>query len=176
MQYSFSVESIPDRLQFFVTIIFALMSEDFMYHFCHKFLHWGPVYTYVHKQHHSYLTTIGLAGEYCHPIEYAIAGFLPSTLAAILLGKRMHFSSVLIWSAVKTIETVESHSGYWFSWSPYRLVPLVIQTSYHDYHHTHNVGCYSSTLSFWDTVFGNNREYFKYIEEREKVEEAKKVM
>jgi sterol desaturase/sphingolipid hydroxylase (fatty acid hydroxylase superfamily) len=43
--------------------------------------------------------------------------------------------------------------------------------SYHDFHHTHNVGNYSSFFQIWDTIFGTNKSYFKYLE---KVKESRR--
>ena len=43
--------------------------------------------------------------------------------------------------------------------------------SYHDYHHSTNVGNYSGFFSFWDTICGTNQHYYKAIakEEEEKI-------
>ena len=134
----------PDAKQFFAEYIFCTMCEDLLYHFVHRLLHWGPFYTYIHKIHHSYETTIGIATEYCHPIEYVIAGFYPTSLAALLLRKKLHIVSVMMFTMAKTFESTESHSGYHFAWSPFKLFPFANPGNYHDYHHTHNVGNFSS--------------------------------
>jgi methylsterol monooxygenase/4-alpha-methyl-delta7-sterol-4alpha-methyl oxidase len=63
---------------------------------------------------------------------------------------------------------VESHSGYRMSWSPFRVLPFAQATSYHDFHHSHNVGNYSSTLTFWDHFFSTNAAYFSYLKQKRK--------
>lgn len=51
-----------------------------------------------------------------------------------------------------------------------RLLPLSGSANYHNYHHTHNIGNYSSFFTFWDTIFGTNKNYFKFIAKKEKDE------
>lgn len=157
-----TIEELPDLPTFTANIIFCLICEDLMFHFLHRFLHWRPIYPYIHKLHHDYTTTVSIASEYANPLEYYITGFIPSTMAAILLKKRMHFYTAMIWMFARSWETTDGHSGYEFPWSPFRLLPFSTSATYHDFHHSHNVGNYSSMFTFWDTVFGLNVEYYSY--------------
>ena len=68
----------------------------------------------------------------------------------------MHVRTLLAWTLIRTGETADGHSGYEVPWSPYRLVPFAAGARYHDFHHTHNLGNYSSMSSLWDTVMGSN--------------------
>ncbi len=43
--------------------------EDTWHYFAHRFLHWKPIYGYVHKVHHTYTAPFGIVAEYAHPIE-----------------------------------------------------------------------------------------------------------
>ena len=36
----------------------------------HRALHLPAIYGYVHKVHHQYKTSIGIASEYAHPVEF----------------------------------------------------------------------------------------------------------
>jgi len=78
----------------------------------------------------------------------------------VVLGKNCHIVTIGLWTIVRICEATDGHSGYEFSWSPYRLLPMSGSASYHDYHHTHNVGNYSSIFSIWDTVFGTDKDYY----------------
>ena len=69
----------------------------------------------------------------------------------------------MLWIIARTGEAHEAHVGYEFSWSPYRLIPFSTDASYHDYHHSHNIGNYSSQFIFWDTLFGDNKTYRKFV-------------
>ena len=135
------------------TIAFCMICEDFAFHFTHRFLHWRRIYPYIHKIHHTYVTSVGIAAEYSHPLEFIFGAVIPGALGGLILGKRMHFCTFLIWGIVRLGETLDGHCGYEFSWSPYRLIPFSTSASYHDFHHSHNMGNYSSFFSFWDTIF-----------------------
>jgi len=41
-----------------------------------------------------------------------------------ILGSKVHIATSVMWSIVRGMETVDAHSGYEFSWSPFRLLPL----------------------------------------------------
>lgn len=69
------------------------------------------------------------------------------------------------WWIARGYESNEGHCGYEFSWSPFRFVPFATGYGYHAYHHLTSVGNYSSFFSFWDTVFGTNTSYKKYLDE-----------
>lgn len=74
-----------------------------------------------------------------------------------------------MWIIMRVGESLDSHCGYEFSWSPYRLLPLSGSTSFHDYHHSTNVGNYGSYFTFWDTIFKTNKSYFTWLAKKEKV-------
>lgn len=164
VKYKFAPEDLPDVKTFTFTIIFFMMSEDMMFHLMHRLLHHRWLYPYVHKLHHEYKTTVGLAAEYSHPIDFFLTGIVPTTLAGVLLGKYTHIATVIAWNIARIFESIDGHCGYEFSWSPYRLIPFGASASYHDYHHSHNVGNYSSMLTFWDTVLGSNDDFHKFNE------------
>jgi sterol desaturase/sphingolipid hydroxylase (fatty acid hydroxylase superfamily) len=143
-----------------MTTAFSMLCEDFMFHHTHKFLHWRRIYPYIHKIHHTYITTVTIAAEYAHPIEYILGNAIPASLGGIILGKRMHYVTFLLWGVIRIGETVDGHSGYEFSWSPYRLIPFSTSSIYHSFHHSHNVGNYSSFFSIWDTINGTNKAFY----------------
>ena|ERR1700733_3672113 len=151
-----SVEQLPNSYTLIASIVFMMICEDFTFHFTHKFLHWKVIYPYIHKIHHTHVTTIGIAAEYAHPLEYLFGNIVPGVMGALILGGNCHLFTVLSWGLVRLGETLDSHSGYEFSWSPYRLIPLSTSAKYHDFHHSHNIGNFSSFFSFWDTIEGTN--------------------
>ena len=142
------------------------MVEDFGFHLGHHSFHYFPlVYKYIHKMHHDHLMTYSLADKYAHPVEYIVAQVIPPLVGPFMLGKYMHMATAYTWFAIRAMEAIESHSGYEFSWSPFRLVPFASDYGYHSYHHSHNIGNYSSLFSTWDSVFGTNKAYFEYMEQ-----------
>ena len=118
------MNDLPDTPKLMATVLFCMMCEDLTFHLTHRFLHWRVIYPYIHKVHHSYVTTIGIAAEYTHPIEFILGAALPGSVGALILGKHMHFCSMLLWMLVRIFETLDGHSGYEFSWSPFRLIPF----------------------------------------------------
>lgn len=97
--------------------------EDLFFHIFHRLLHWRVIYPYIHKKHHEYKESIGIAAEYSHPFEFALTSY-PSVLGAELLGKRMHTYTYFLWVIVRILETVDGHSGYEFPGNPFRAFPL----------------------------------------------------
>ena len=45
---------------------------------------------------------------------------------------------------------MEVHSGYEFSWGIMKFLPGKVGTSYHDFHHSHNIGCFGGFLKLTD--------------------------
>jgi sterol desaturase/sphingolipid hydroxylase (fatty acid hydroxylase superfamily) len=43
----------------------------------------------------------------------------------------------------------------------------------HDFHHSHNISNYGGMFWFWDTVFGTNRAYYKFVSQLEEKEKLK---
>lgn len=162
IKYKFDTESIPDFKTLILTIVFCTVVEDITFYCSHRTLHTKFFYPLIHKIHHQFITTISLGTEYAHPIEYAFGNLIPGFMPIIILGTRIHFFTFIVWIIYKFGEALDGHTGYDFSWSPYRLIPFSASASYHDYHHSHNVGNYSSMLTIWDSIFGTNKAYHEF--------------
>mmetsp|Transcript_11278 Transcript_11278/g.1010 ORF Transcript_11278/g.1010 Transcript_11278/m.1010 type:complete len:140 (+) Transcript_11278:589-1008(+) len=138
-----------------------MICEDFSFYWAHRILHTFPfLYKKVHKIHHEFVNSVSISSSYAHPIEYILGNSVPTALGFMILGNKCHFVTYLIWLGIRLFETIDGHCGYEFSWSPYRLIPLSGSSEYHNYHHSHNVGTYCSFFTFWDTIFGTNKDYF----------------
>ena len=171
--HSRAIEDLPDGPTLALTLAFFMVCEDFAFYFSHRFLHWNVIYPYIHKVHHEYNVTIGIAAEYAHPLEFMFGNLLPTALGPMILGPRTHMFTVFVWYTVRVGLTLDGHSGYDFSWSPYRMIPFSTGGEYHDYHHAANVGNYASNSAFWDYVFGTNKEYYKYLKARQDKQDLK---
>jgi len=143
------------------------------YNFTCSFLHWKRVYPYIHKWHHSYYHSIGIASENAHPVEFLIGNLIPVVAGPLLL--RSHVFVFWFWLWVRIAETIDAHSGYEFPWSPARLTGLFGMAStatHHDFHHSRNRGCFGSQFTFWDRVFGTDAEFNAFQAKLERGEEA----
>jgi len=134
--------------------------NEVLFHYSHRLLHWRPLYKRIHKQHHKYIGTIGFAAEYAHPVEQLLANQGPTIIGSIVQG--VHPLILLVWLAWRLENTYEGHSGYCFKGTLLNKIGLLHanQAPHHDFHHTHNVGCYSSI--FWDWVDGTLDAREKY--------------
>lgn len=81
----------------------------------------------------------------------------------MILGAHLHMFSYIIWGVIRLMNTVYTHSGYEFPWFPNNMLLFWVNASYHDYHHSHNIGNYGSMFSLWDSLIGSNTVYFSYI-------------
>jgi len=172
LRNSYDIQQLPEWYTSVWQICVCMMCEDTLFHFSHRLLHHRSVYGYFHKLHHEYKTTIGLASEYTHPVEFVISSVIPFSSGPLLLG--VHGYTLFMWTLLRTGETIDGHSGYEFPWSPYRLLPFSGSSSYHDYHHSHNVGNYSSFFTWWDTLFGTNVDYYKFAAKQEQHQKSVK--
>lgn len=161
-----SVEDIPDLFTLAATVLFCMFVEDSAFYLSHRLLHHPKLYPYIHKLHHQHNTSIGIAADYSHPIEFAILVMLTG-LGPRLLGENVHLLTVFTWYIVRAAESFDGHCGYEFSWSPYRLIPFSGSAEYHDFHHSANVGNFGSFFSIWDSFFGTNQAYYKMLEMRQ---------
>ena len=124
-------------------------------------LHHRSIYKHLHKQHHEFINTIGIASEYAHPIEAIFSNYVPTLFGPYILGS--HAVVLLLWLAIRVFETIDAHSGYALPWSPWNLF-LTVQggAARHDFHHSHNMGSYGSFTKFWDWVTGTDIPFKEY--------------
>jgi sterol desaturase/sphingolipid hydroxylase (fatty acid hydroxylase superfamily) len=170
VSYNKEIEGLPSSFELLWQLSFCMFCEDFTSYHTHKAIHHKWIYPYIHKLHHEYYMPICISAEFAHPVEFIVSNMLPSVIGPKLLGHRIHLFTVMIWTAFRTTETIEDHSGYEFSFSPYRFIPFCGSASYHDFHHTHNIGNYSSFFHIWDSVFGTNVAYFNHLKLKEKLD------
>ncbi|EDQ88186.1 uncharacterized protein MONBRDRAFT_26349 [Monosiga brevicollis MX1] len=66
-------------------ILFCMLVEDTMFYWTHRTLHHRRIYKYIHKQHHKFRDSIGLAAEYAHPVENLFGNVVPLWMGPMLL-------------------------------------------------------------------------------------------
>ena len=60
----------------------AQVFNDFFFYWSHRAFHITAVYPYVHKKHHTYTGSIGIAAEFAHPAETLISNTFPTVHSA----------------------------------------------------------------------------------------------
>ena len=174
VSFKVSLEEWPSIYELSSQIFFFMICEDFAFYWGHRMLHSKVFYAKIHKIHHEYKNPISLSSEYAHPVEFVFVNMLPNAIGSKILGAKVHLVTYVLWLIIRVFETLDGHSGYEFSWSPFRLLPLSGSASYHNYHHTNNDGNYGSFFMVWDTVMGSNKNYFNYLEKENEGELKKK--
>lgn len=147
-----------------------MLCEDTYYYFGHRLLHHKLLYPWAHKTHHQYTMNVGIATEYIHPLDYVFLTLVSIGLGPSILGKQMHLYTFLMYNMLRTVEGFDAHCGYQFPWSPVRLLPLTSKifslktlgpSTFHDYHHSANIGNYAAWFCHWDYIFGTSEVFYK---------------
>eukprot|EP00045_Choanoeca_perplexa_P003762 m.33273 g.33273 ORF g.33273 m.33273 type:complete len:268 (+) comp12216_c0_seq3:255-1058(+) len=143
-------------------ILVAMMVEDTMFYWIHRTLHHKSLYKHIHKQHHLFGNSIGIAAEYAHPVEAILGNVIPFWAGPLLM--KSNLWTMLIWFVLRVWEATDSHSGYAFEWSPWNLLQRVQGgAARHDYHHSHNIGSYGSFFKFWDWIMGTDQQFNEFM-------------
>ena len=162
-KFSLKAEDYPSPFEIMWHITCCLIIEDFGFYWLHRLFHTSYLYKAIHKKHHNYKKTVGIAATYAHPIEFFFVDLAPNGIGRRIFGSKMHIITSYMLSVIRILETTDGHGGYEIPWSPFRLLPLSGSATFHDYHHSHNLGNYGGLFSFWDTVCGTNKKYLEYI-------------
>jgi sterol desaturase/sphingolipid hydroxylase (fatty acid hydroxylase superfamily) len=142
-----------------------MIFEDFFFYWIHRILHHPYIYEKIHKKHHRYLNLIHLNSVDAHPIEYFFGNFFTTISGSLVMGPRFHFITLLVFGFFRIIEGTETHCGYEFNFSMFKIYPFQIQNSYHSYHHIKNMGNYCIFFSIWDDIFRTNKNFYKAIKD-----------
>lgn len=157
---------LPSWPRFLAEIAFMILMNETGQYWVHRLLHAHPLlYKYIHAQHHRFVTPITFAAEYSNPIEMILSNDIPTFLGGWILGS--HLCTMMIWTFARVLITIDAHSGYSFPWSPVaRLKSIFVGPDGHDWHHSHNKGNYG-ILWFWDSICGTDKEYRKWLAQKE---------
>lgn len=147
----------------YVSIILLLISfySFFLQNaFLHKAFHDYPFLFRWHKLHHQFITTTGIAAEH-HTLIDSIANGIITLLPCIIL--QLHPILWCIHMFLRTWESVDSHSGYAFPFTPFQYLPgFAHQQEYHAFHHYAYQGAFSCLL--FDHLTGADKPYLKKIQ------------
>jgi sterol desaturase/sphingolipid hydroxylase (fatty acid hydroxylase superfamily) len=162
-EFNLDMKNLPSFTEVCVQVALCVVFDDLFFYISHRTLHHKKLYSLIHKIHHEYKHTISISSEYAHWIEYLLGNLLASSIFPLAMGKNMHFVTYIMWVATITCEAADGHSGYDFSWSPHRILPLNIGSEYHYFHHLTFTGNYASEFYIWD-MLGNtlNKYYLNY--------------
>ena len=101
----FSLKKLPSLLRIIATLLIWHVLFDTWFYWAHRLFHTKFLYKRIHKQHHKFMTPIGIAAVYAHPIEDLFVNLgstfigpvvLPSHFVVWLLYMGMRFNEVRI--------------------------------------------------------------------------------
>ena len=79
-------DPLPDYKHIFTTMCLANVFNGVFFYTAHRIVHSKALYVYIHKQHHEYAGTMGIAAEYANPVEQVLANMIP-TLGGVFLAR-----------------------------------------------------------------------------------------
>lgn len=167
--FDFSDAGAPSVYKFYCQFFFCVFVLDFFFHMNHRLFHTSFFYKRFHKIHHRYKVTLFCATTYCHPVEMVICNLIPAGIGPMLLGAQMHVTAVMGYFLLAALGAIIDHCGYEFTFSPFRMVPFSCHYGYHVFHHSHNVGNYSTVWHLWDTLLSSNSEYWQALDDHSEV-------
>ena len=141
------------------TFLGAHAFNDLGFYWSHRLLHEVPfLYRTVHKQHHEYAGSIGIAAEYAHPIESLFSNIIPSIGGVIFFGCH-HPLCIIVWVSVRLYQTYCAHGGLAQQGTVVDALGFghVESACFHDHHHTANKGNFGSCVTDW--LFGTMDSY-----------------
>lgn len=138
-----------------------MIADDVIYMYFHRAFHELPGLYKYHKIHHEYEKNFSLIGQYCHPLEQLVGNIVPSMI--VFMFYKTHIFVFFLWQIYKIYLSTEGHSGYEFPWSPFRILPFIYGPSYHDFHHSKNVGNYSASIYVFELLTGTNKAFFDRV-------------
>lgn len=141
-----------------LSLILCVFLHDTWFYWTHRFMHWRPVFKYMHLTHHRSVTPTPWAIFAFSPLE-AICQFLGLSLLIIFLP--MCPIVILLFLMYDTAVNVGGHTGFeiipaWMEKLPvFRWFNTV---RHHDTHHTNVRVNYGSFLNVWDRWMGTFRD------------------
>ena len=155
--------SLPSCRSLLLQFLGCMLLDDFLFYWTHRALHHYPLlYKHIHKQHHKFGHTVGLAVEYAHPVEDLLNA--ASTMAGpVLFGS--HMALVWLYPTIKLTQSIDAHSGYDlpFPLSIWSAVDAMDCAPAHSFHHSRNTGMYGGYFVFWDRMMGTDASYKAYL-------------
>ncbi len=157
----------PSWLTFGRDLIVFIALEEVMFYFSHRLLHYGKLYVWIHKFHHTYTAPFGIAAIYAHPIEHMLSNVIPVSMGPLVM--QSHPMMGMIWGVIALFNTMTVHSGYDFN----RICFLMPPPYFHDWHHEKFNENFGATQVL-DYVFNTNKNFLIMMKELKNKRQLKK--
>ncbi len=173
MYLNFSDHSIG---YFIFSVIAFILLHDTYFYFTHRFMHWKPIYPYIHKVHHLSVNPTPWAAFAFHPLEAIVeVGIVPIMIFLMPL----HPFALLAWVLYQTGMNVLGHLGFELFPSGFTngfLTKFSNTSTHHNMHHKYVTSNYGLYFNIWDRMLGTNHpeytEQFEIVKARSKAMES----
>jgi sterol desaturase/sphingolipid hydroxylase (fatty acid hydroxylase superfamily) len=116
----FAASELPGPLTCIAVLVLWHVCFDTWFYWAHRCFHHPFFYNRFHKKHHKFMTPIGLAAVYAHPVEDLLVNAGSTFVGPVLFPS--HFYVYIAYMGIRFHETIDAHSGYDFNWSPWRMI------------------------------------------------------
>lgn len=164
LELSFTDDDWPSYTTSFRDLLSLALLHEFLFYWTHRLMHAYPQLYKYHKVHHEYKQNDVLAAQYFHPVDFILSIGGPAIITTAIV--RPHSITQFQFGLWLLYANFDDHLGYAFPWSPVRWFPFAAGTDCHEFHHSVNMGCYSSKLIIYDVLFGTDRAYKKWRKTR----------
>ncbi|MCO5575758.1 hypothetical protein L7F22_029562 [Adiantum nelumboides] len=148
---------LPSIWEILVELVVHAMLEDYLTYWIHRMLHTKWAYNTIHYKHHEFNTLTSMCGSYASWLETLFSS-LPTFLGPVVVPG--HIVTLWLWLALRQLINLELHIGYEFPWAPFKLVPFLMTSKYHDHHHLascESQGNFASIFTYCDYIYGTNK-------------------
>jgi lathosterol oxidase len=141
-------------LYFPISIVLSALIHDTYFYWTHRFMHWQPVFKYIHVGHHKSVSPTPWAIYAFQPLE-AVIQFLGIMLLVILLP--LSPFALFVFLCYDSFVNTAGHTGYeivpkWISQN--RFLAGFNTVTHHDSHHTNMRVNFGSFFNVWDRIMG----------------------
>jgi sterol desaturase/sphingolipid hydroxylase (fatty acid hydroxylase superfamily) len=164
-QLSYDDQNWPTNIDLIKQNILLTILHEFLFHSTHRAMHIYPSLYKYHKVHHEYKQNVFHASQHNHPIDYLFSIAAPVVLALTIV-RPVHSFTQFHFAIYAVYTNLDDHVGYSFPFSPVRWFPLAALTQEHEFHHSVNIGCFSSKLDLFERLFGTNTKFLEWEEKR----------
>ena len=137
-----------------VSFVVCVFLFDTYFYWTHRFMHWRPVFKYLHLDHHRSVTPTPFAIFAFSPWEAIIQFF---GLALLIVFLPMCPLVLMLFLSYDTIMNIGGHNGFEIIPKWVAKVPFLNRFNtvrHHDAHHTNVAVNYGSFTNFWDRWMG----------------------
>lgn len=129
--------------------IYLIVTETMIY-WVHRALHWGPLWKYIHKPHHSFKTPTSFVGVAFNPLDSFAQGFAHHLCIFLF---PVHGVVYLVFVTFVTVWAVMIHDRVSFvTWKG------INYTGHHTVHHWYDNYNFGQFFTFWDRLGGTYKD------------------